>query len=84
VQPKVYVETSGAAKAETKGTMNEVRFKEVTRVCFQLTEIAEANGQWRSKTEDLRVNCSIDRSWFGYCFTPTDTEAYKGRLVTLY
>jgi hypothetical protein len=22
--------------------------------------------------------------WFGCCFTPTDTEAYKGRLVTLY
>jgi hypothetical protein len=22
--------------------------------------------------------------WFGYCFTPTDTEAHKGRLVTLY
>jgi hypothetical protein len=20
---------------------------------------------------------------FGYCFTPTDTEAYEGRLVTL-
>jgi hypothetical protein len=22
--------------------------------------------------------------WFGFCFTPTDTEAYEGRLVTLY
>jgi hypothetical protein len=22
--------------------------------------------------------------WFGYCFTPTDTEAYYRRLVTLY
>jgi hypothetical protein len=21
---------------------------------------------------------------FGYCFTPTDTEAYLGQLVTLY
>jgi hypothetical protein len=26
------------------------------------------------------------RDWlgFGYCFTPTDTEVYQGRLVTLY
>jgi hypothetical protein len=32
----------------------------------------------------VNIKIQVKVGWFGCCFTPTDTEAYSGRLVTLY
>jgi hypothetical protein len=43
-------------------------------------------GDLRSMMRDWFVGWLVSwlDGWFGHCFTPTDTEAYKERLVTFY